>query len=456
MFGKKQKRHTVFHKTILPAGNGDNKYLYLAAVEGGGASFRCMVAKCLRPTSTAPNDNAWVLPEILYRASFDSSHDFPARTLEQCASFLHTHMLHTCPHGRYDALSVITFGPVGLDQSQPDRYGRILSTSPKAAWRNVDILTPLKLACTPGSKLPDAGGGNIGYELPVVIETDVNAPALAEWLYATSVSSSNDDHPIAKNLSSVAYVTVGTGVGVGLVINGKPVHGLMHPEAGHVPIQALSETAEDDMFTGYSWGNHCPFHGHYTVEGTTCTVALTERLEVLRHVPRGSLSRDVLAELPDDHTVFRHAINALANLCVTLLLTCSTQRIVLGGGLIDYRGHVLLPAIRIKTLELLNGYVDLSVDPTLDTIVTKSSFASDAGVTGALILAYRTAVRSLKMRERVEDENGASRGVDQMQTIRQVAFRYGLSYGTIFGAVFTYLAVQTGLLNPRHRPARGR
>jgi predicted NBD/HSP70 family sugar kinase len=508
----------IEHKTV-DNNDDDDKYLYLAAVEGGGSTFRCMVARCPRPSSSSlvvpppPYDasqqshHSWIVPEILYRTSIDSSHDDPHRTLEQCASFLRTHRLHTTPHGRYDALAIITFGPVGVDATQTNRYGRILSTSPKVAWRNIDLLSPLRKACTPesfssftfSSTYPTRNRSNNSspkYILPIAIETDVNAPALAEWLYlmshkdiphkklvsntstTTTMSpppppppprqqqsptkvdvannNNNDFHTPVKlnnnnnkvtttasisnniNITSLAYVTVGTGVGVGLVVNGQPVHGLMHPEGGHVSIQPLSETTEDDMFTGYSWGTNCPFGGNFTVEGTTCSIALTERLEVLRHLPQGSLSRHCLSELSDDHSVFRHAANALANLCVTLLLICSTQRIVFGGGLIDHRAHMLLPAIRIRTLELLNGYLDLSIDPTLENIISVSSFGSDAGVTGALVLAYRTALPQAAAHY---EEKMKLHEIDSQRRSRQVAFRWGMTYGLFVGSVFTYLGV---------------
>lgn len=125
----------------------------------------------------------------------------------------------------YDALGIASFGPIGLNENDK-HYGCILPGSPKAAWRNVNLVEPFVKACK-GTR-----------NLAVKIETDVNAPAFAEYLDMKDL------------LSSVAYVTVGTGVGVGLVVNGLPVHGWMHPEGGHVPIQPLP----GDKFNGYSWG----------------------------------------------------------------------------------------------------------------------------------------------------------------------------------------------------------
>ena len=135
-----------------------------------------------------------------------------------------------------------------------------------------------------------------------------------------------------NNISSIAYVTVGTGVGVGMVVNHKPVYGHMHPEARHVPVQPL----KGDTFGGYSWGEMSPFKGQNTVEGLTSSVALTERYEQMMNATK--VDRSVLVTLPDNHPIWDHAANALANLCTTLLLTVSTEQIVLGGRLMNRTG----------------------------------------------------------------------------------------------------------------------
>jgi fructokinase len=165
----------------------------VAALEAGGTSFIVCVAQLF---DDCP-------PKVLFRDEIDSSHDNPKKTLDECAKFFNAHK----PDDGYHALGVASFGPVGLD-SDRSNYGCILAGSPKAAYRNVNLLKPLVSACQ--------GTRNIA----VKIETDVNAPAFAEYL------------KVKDSLTSVAYVTVGTGVGVGLVINGDCVHGYMHPEGG--------------------------------------------------------------------------------------------------------------------------------------------------------------------------------------------------------------------------------
>eukprot|EP00520_Triparma_pacifica_P015979 CAMPEP_0118650328 /NCGR_PEP_ID=MMETSP0785-20121206/10190_1 /TAXON_ID=91992 /ORGANISM="Bolidomonas pacifica, Strain CCMP 1866" /LENGTH=173 /DNA_ID=CAMNT_0006542699 /DNA_START=118 /DNA_END=636 /DNA_ORIENTATION=+ len=160
----------------------------VAAVELGGTSVIVCFASLNDPTT------------ILHKYSIPTT--LPQPTLSSIRSTL---LLHP-----YQTLGIATFGPVDLNPSSPT-YGYITQT-PKANWSNTDILTPL-ISVNPSAT----------YKL----DTDVNAPALAEYTFGSMPSK------------SVAYVTVGTGVGVGIVVNGSPVHGLMHPEAGHVPIVPL-------------------------------------------------------------------------------------------------------------------------------------------------------------------------------------------------------------------------
>ena len=145
----------------------------VAAVEAGGTSFKVAVAQLKTGT----------IPQILHRSNIETRDD-PLVTVADCITFFETHK----PEKGYDSLGVASFGPVGLDDST-DTYGCILPGSPKANWRKVDLLTPLTKACK--------GTKNLG----VKIETDVNAPAFAEYCFAKN------------EISSVAYVTVGTGVG---------------------------------------------------------------------------------------------------------------------------------------------------------------------------------------------------------------------------------------------------
>lgn len=358
----------------------------IAAVEGGGTTFVVAVAE-LVGTQT---------PTILHRFEVDSSHDDPQQTLAACADFFQNHK----PNGGYHALGIASFGPVGVNEANTSTYGCILGTSPKAKWRNVNLLDPLRKACEGSART-----------LQVKIDTDVNAPALAEFLLLKGDA-----------ISSLAYVTCGTGVGVGLVVHGKCVHGRMHPEAGHVSVQPLP----NDPFEGYSWGtSKSPFRGVHTVEGIASSVALTERLQQQLQKtsesdePQKQLNRNVLGDLPDDHDIWDHAANALANLCVTLLLTTSMEKIVLGGGVLKRRG--LMEKIRTQTVELLNGYLELPTD--MSTLICSAQYGDVVGLMGAIMLAKQSLGEAPKERGATAEE--------------KTHFYHGMWHGMVIGVLAT-------------------
>lgn len=335
----------------------------LAAVEGGGTSFVVTIA-LVKSTETM---NLSTIPhtcfEVLHRDDILTT--TPDETIQNACSFFTKHR----PANGFDSLGICTFGPVGVNPLDEHTYGRILPGSPKKDWRNVDILSPILAACSSvdGKKQP-------AYK----VDTDVNAPALAEFEYTTKI--------LNKPITSLAYITVGTGIGVGLVVNSKPVHGMMHPEGGHVPVVPL----EGDDFA-YSWGDRSPFQGRNTVEGIASSVALTERLAIVSQLTESSAfqNREGLKDLSDDHPIWDHIANALANLCVTLALVTSVERIVLGGGIMNRR--ILYDGIRQRTRELLNGYLDLPQITTEEGIteyIGPSIWEKEGpGLVGALVLA---------------------------------------------------------------------
>ena len=223
-----------------------------------------------------------------------------------------------------------------LDEAAPD-YGRLIQT-PKPGWSGFDLLAPLR----------DAGLG------PVALDTDVNAAALAESLWGA-----------AKGAPSSAYITVGSGIGVGAVMNGATVKGLMHPEFGHL----RPARVEDDRFEGV-----CPFHRD-CFEGLASGKAFAARWGA------------ELGELGDDHPgLDLHAVY-IGRLCADVLLTLSPHRIVVGGGGMADR---LIPRIRAAALAALGGYPPadrLAADPGL---IVRPRFA-DAGLAGAFALASAAA-----------------------------------------------------------------
>ncbi len=235
------------------------------------------------------------------------------------------------------AIGVGTFGPVDVRPGSPT-YGRILAT-PKPGWANTDVVFPLRAA--------------LG--VPVRLETDVNAAALGEWRRGAGVG-----------LGSLAYMTVGTGIGVGAVVNDGLVHGLLHPEFGHIRIP---HDPVRDPFPGC-----CPFHGD-CLEGLASGEAMRRRW-----------GRP--AEHLDDESAWRLEAEYVALAVMNLTYTLSPERIVVGGGVAEHPS--LLPEVRARLLGLAGGYPGppLPADPeTMNEYVTAPSLGDRAGVVGAVELA---------------------------------------------------------------------
>ena len=234
------------------------------------------------------------------------------------------------------ALGIGGFGPLNLDRGSAE-YGFIMET-PKLPWRHFPLLKTFQ----------DKLGVNVG------LDTDVNAAALAEARLGA-----------AKGKESCLYVTVGTGIGGGVIIHGKPVHGLTHPEIGHMTV---SPAPDDPMPTGI-----CPYHPH-CLEGLASGPSIEKRWGVSAR------------ELPPEHPAWDIESAYLSQLCANAMLSFSPEMIILGGGVMQQK--FLLPKIREKTLKLLNGYIahpaiangltDYIVTPGLDT---------RSGITGAYLLA---------------------------------------------------------------------
>lgn len=235
----------------------------------------------------------------------------------------------------FAALGIATFGPVKLDPASAD-FGCILRT-PKPGW----------------SGAPVAARIAAGLPCRSHIDTDVNAAALAEHLWGAG-----------QGCDSLCYVTIGTGVGVGLLIDGKPVHGALHPELGHLRIRR----SEEDRFPG-----HCAFHGD-CLEGLVSGPALAARFE-----------QDMI-NVVDDHPAWRHVASDLSELAMTLLLATAPQRILFGGTVSLARAF-LLPAVREMTAAKLGSYL-VNFDPkTATETIQLAQLGTDAGPLGAAALA---------------------------------------------------------------------
>ena len=235
-----------------------------------------------------------------------------------------------------DALGIGCFGPLDLNEKSPT-YGSITAT-PKLAWRDYPITQAFRDAL----------------DIPVAIDTDVNAAALAESQLGAG-----------RGLSSCLYVTVGTGIGGGLIVGGQPVHGLVHPELGHILVTPHPDDPAPDGF--------CPYHKH-CLEGMAAGPAIQKRWG-----KPGS-------ELPANHPAWELEAEYLAQMCHNAIMTFSPERIILGGGVMQQ--SFLFSLIRQKTLRLLGGYiVSPAVDDNLIDYIVKPGLGVHSGVMGAWLLA---------------------------------------------------------------------
>ena len=286
-------------------------------IEGGGTKFICAVG-------TSPDD---IRREIRIPTTI------PEETLGGVITFFKQ---AEADFGRLSALGVACFGP--LDPT-PDSasYGHILPT-PKPGWTNADIVGTLRSA----------------FDIPIGFDTDVNGAALGEWTWGA-----------AQGLDTFIYLTVGTGIGGGLMANGKLMHGLLHPEMGHIRIP---HDKQRDPFEGA-----CPFHGD-CFEGLASGPALEKRW--------GQKAET----LPLDHPAWKLEAHYIALALANYITTLSPQRIVIGGGVGGRED--LLPLIRKNVQDILNGYVQsAAIMNDIDQYIIPPGLGGRSGMLGAIALA---------------------------------------------------------------------
>lgn len=285
---------------------------YIAAIEAGGTKFNCAILDAERC--------------IISETRIDTTE--PQQTMASVIEFFKSQKQQGY---HFDQLGLACFGPIDLHKSSPT-YGYITAT-PKPHWSNVAILPNLEqaLACK------------------VSFDTDVNAAALAEYYWGA-----------AQDTEVCVYVTVGTGLGGGVVIQGKPLHGLIHPEIGHILL------APPDGIQGI-----CPFHGN-CAEGLASGKAMSE------------IWQQPAETLEDDHPAWDIQAKILAQFCHSLLVSFSPQKIVLGGGVMNKPG--LIEKVVSNTEISLANYLSLPAGVTISDIITRPGLDQHSGLMGAFAL----------------------------------------------------------------------
>ena len=292
---------------------------YVGGIEAGGTKFVCAVG-------TGPDD---------VRAETRFPTTTPEETIGRAVAFFRE---QEAIHGRPAAIGIASFGPLDPNPASPT-FGYITST-PKPRWANVDL----------------AGAIRSSLGVPVGFDTDVNIAGLGEWRWGA-----------AQGLSNFIYLTIGTGVGGGVLIDGKPVHGLIHPELGHIPVP---HDRAADPFEGF-----CPYHGD-CLEGMAAGPAIGERW-----------GRPAV-DLPSDHPAWELEAHYLALALHVFICTLSPERIILGGGVMEQ--IQLFRLIRHKVIACLNGYIQSpSILSNIDGYIVPPGLGNRAGVLGAFAQAQQ-------------------------------------------------------------------
>jgi fructokinase len=291
----------------------------LGGIEAGGTKFVCAVG-------TGPDD---------LRAQRRISTTTPAETIPQVIEFFREQIQQ---EGALAAIGVGAFGPVDVLAHSPT-FGWFLNT-PKPGWQQIDF----------------AGVIQRELQLPVGFDTDVNAAALGEHRWGN-----------AQGLETFIYLTVGTGIGGGGRVGGKPIHGLLHPEMGHIRVP---HDLAADPFVGC-----CPFHQD-CLEGLASGFAMEKRWQ-----HKG-------AALPVEHPAWALEANYLALGLVNYILTLSPERLIVGGGVM--KQPQLFPLIHARVRELLGNYLDVpQINDDIEGYIMPPGLGDRAGILGALALAQQ-------------------------------------------------------------------
>lgn len=293
---------------------------YFGGIEAGGTKFVCVVT----------DDGKNILAETRFPTTT------PGETIGRVIEFFRAQNPQIS--GSLSAIGVACFGPIDPQRSSAT-FGYITST-PKPTWANTPVVQPLMEA----------------FGVPVAIDTDVNAAAVGEGTWGA-----------AAGMDNFLYLTIGTGIGGGGVFNGSPLHGLVHPEMGHIRIP---HDWNADPYSGF-----CPYHGD-CFEGLAAGPALLKRW---------GQPGDTLAP---DHPAWSLEAHYIALALQSFICTLSPTRIILGGGVMQQAQ--LFPLVRAEVVKLLNGYVQSpAILQSIDEYIVPPGLGGRAGVLGAIALAQQ-------------------------------------------------------------------
>lgn len=281
----------------------------IGALEAGGTKMVCAIG----------DENGHIFEQISIPTTV------PAETMPAIVDYFRKRDI--------EALGVACFGPVCLDRRSP-RYGYITST-PKQGWQNYNIVGYLKEEL----------------KVPVGFDTDVNGSALGEATFGC-----------AKGLKNVLYLTIGTGIGAGIITEGNLLHGNLHPEAGHI----MLKKKEGDPYEG-----KCPYH-RGCFEGLAAGPAIEARF--------GKKAK----ELADDIRVWELEAYYIAQALTTYILVLAPEKIILGGGVMHQQQ--LFPLIRSEVKTLLADYISTSQIDNIDDYIVPAGLKDDQGIIGCLVL----------------------------------------------------------------------
>lgn len=292
-------------------------------IEGGGTKFNCLLGA---------GPDAILAERTLPTTS-------PSETLEAAARFFEE-QLNLDPELTLAGLGIASFGPLDLEPRSPG-FGTV-TTTPKPGWSGANVV----------------GFFRDRFGVPIGWDTDVNGAALGELRWGAG-----------RGLRSLVYLTVGTGIGGGVIVGGSPLHGLLHPEMGHMPVTPAIHDAGPGV---------CPYHGGWCLEGIASGPALQRRAG--RPAPT----------IPADDPIWEEEGRALGFAAATISLVLSPERIIFGGGVL--RQEHLYPRIRRHCLATLNGYLRVpAITDRMDAYIVPPGLGERSGVLGALALGMDAA-----------------------------------------------------------------